>query len=313
MRILMVQDLQLNAANPARLSVQSFHKWQNERMLKFEDLLDQAQQRQVAHICLLGSLFGENIVPEKMIDSFFEAIRKEDNLQVYAFTELDEYQLISYRKDIPVNFHLFNLDTMEKQIGDIHFVLNGETITISSGSMTKTILHKEDTFIIDEQIIPFFEPLGFDDTDQKEFGYLILDSNKNSYEIIQNQKYQYRMEQVNIIPEDTQEMILEKLNAVIKKVDRDTFLRITITGKTAFGITINVDGLKNRWINRAFFLEAFDNSVMDVNEEMFENDISLRSEFVRLALSDDSLSETERNQLISCGWNALGGEGMTKE
>ena len=45
----------------------------------------------------------------------------------------------------------------------------------------------------------------------------------------------------------------------------------------------------------------------------FENDISLRSEFVRLALQDDSLSESERNRLISCGWNALIGKGVSAE
>ena len=47
--------------------------------------------------------------------------------------------------------------------------------------------------------------------------------------------------------------------------------------------------------------------------EAFENDISLRSEFVRLALQDDSLSESERNRLISCGWNALNGREVTAE
>ena len=52
---------------------------------------------------------------------------------------------------------------------------------------------------------------------------------------------------------------------------------------------------------------------MDIDEEAFENDISLRSEFVRLALQDDSLSESERNRLISCGWNALNGREVTAE
>ena len=48
-------------------------------------------------------------------------------------------------------------------------------------------------------------------------------------------------------------------------------------------------------------------------KEAFENDISLRSEFVRLALQDDSLSESERNRLISCGWNALNGREVSAE
>ena len=57
----------------------------------------------------------------------------------------------------------------------------------------------------------------------------------------------------------------------------------------------------------------YDNTVMDIDEETIENDISLRSEFVRLALQDDSLSESERNKIISCGWNALSGGEVSAE
>ena len=59
--------------------------------------------------------------------------------------------------------------------------------------------------------------------------------------------------------------------------------------------------------------EAADVTGMDIDEETFENDISLRSEFVRLALQDDSLSESERNRLISCGWNVLNGKEVSAE
>ena len=52
---------------------------------------------------------------------------------------------------------------------------------------------------------------------------------------------------------------------------------------------------------------------MDVNEAEFENDISLRSEFVRLALRDETLSEAERNRLVRYGWNALSGKEVNAE
>ena len=62
-----------------------------------------------------------------------------------------------------------------------------------------------------------------------------------------------------------------------------------------------------------FYAEVFDNTSMDIDEETFETDISLRSEFVRLALRDGSLSESERNRIISAGWNALGGKEVNKQ
>ena len=65
-------------------------------------------------------------------------------------------------------------------------------------------------------------------------------------------------------------------------------------------------------MSRLFFVEVFDSTVMEVDAEAFDTDISLRSEFVRLAMQDESLSEIERNRLISCGWTALGGKGANE-
>jgi hypothetical protein len=70
--------------------------------------------------------------------------------------------------------------------------------------------------------------------------------------------------------------------------------------------------LKAQLQSKVFYAEVYVNTIMDIDEEAFENDISLRSEFVRLALQDDSLSESERNRLICCGWNVLNGKEVTE-
>ena len=115
------------------------------------------------------------------------------------------------------------------------------------------------------------------------------------------------------IQNDDQNEILRKINLAIKNVRRDSFLRITLTGQSAFGLTINSDALKQHFQNRIFFVEVYDNTVMEIDEESFDTDISLRSEFVRLAMADNTLSESERNRLISCGWNALIGKEVSEE
>ena len=79
-------------------------------------------------------------------------------------------------------------------------------------------------------------------------------------------------------------------------------------GRAAFALPIPLEQIREKLESRVFFAQVFDGTVMDVNEAEFENDISLRSEFVRLALRDESMSETERNRLIRCGWNALCGK-----
>lgn len=316
MKILLVSDIQLNAQNPEKLSLKSFHKWQNDRMLKLEDLLDKAQQKHAKHVLLSGVLFGQKIIPEKMVDSFFNAVKAEKDVEIYALCGFEEYQLISYRNDIPANFHLLCIDVSDqKQFKDLTFALKQGTAELSADGAKGTIVLRDDAYELNGNRIPSFEPVGFDDVEGKTFGYMLWDTSKrkNTCEVITDQKYKYSSTELRIEPEDKQDDILEKINAITKKADQETFLRITITGKTAFGLTINTDGLRNKLTSRVFNTEVYDNSIMDVDREMFENDISLRSEFVRLALNDDSLSESERNRLISYGWNALSGKEMTEE
>ena len=130
---------------------------------------------------------------------------------------------------------------------------------------------------------------------------------------VANQKYVFRSVELKILPEDGEKDIIRKIQNTVSNMDVDTFLRVTISGRSAFGLTLDSSALKTQLQGRVFFAEVYDNSIMDIDEEAFENDISLRSEFVRLALQDDSLSESERSRLISCGWNALNGREVSAE
>ena len=124
-----------------------------------------------------------------------------------------------------------------------------------------------------------------------------------------DQKFAFETVEVKLLPTDSEKEILRKINRAINTLDRDSFLRIRLVGRSAFGLTINADALAEQLQSKLFFAEVFDSTVMDIDTDAFETDISLRSEFVRLAMQDESLSESERNRLISCGWSALGGKG----
>ena len=167
-----------------------------------------------------------------------------------------------------------------------------------------------------QQTIPSFEPIGFEDAEGLFWGYGILEWSETQigpYSLVKNQKYAFQAMDLKILPSDGPRGILRKINTATKNVAVDTFLRITLVGRSAFGITLNGDALKTQLQSRIFFAEVYDNTLMDVDEDAFENDISLRSEFVRLALQDDSLSESERNRLICCGWNVLNGKEVSAE
>ena len=322
MKLLMCADVQLGAICKERLGATQSHKWQAARAEKLKGLMDIASWNHAAYIALYGRMFGQERVSEAVIDTLFEVVREKRHIHILAFLTADEYNRLAYRKDIPENLHLIciqikdsyvdenialriNKGTTELQLSD-----NDPLIIARSGNAYKASGLKND------YIIPSFEPIGFEDSQNNTFGYAAIDWEQESlgnFEIKETRKYRYKSIELKILPEYGEKEILRKINSAVSDIDTDTMLRIIITGRSAFGLMLNSDALKNQLQKRFFYIEVYDNTVMDVDERSFENDISLRSEFVRLALQDDSLSETERNRIISCGWNALNGKEVSAD
>lgn len=323
MKMLFCSDVRLGAICTENLDIKQSHKWKAARSEKLTDLIDKAAQNNAAYVALFGRIFGQERVSESVIDGLFAAIKDDKDIQALAFLNAEEYKRISYRNDIPENLHLLCTQTQDSYTDDdialridkgvIEFQLadnDALTIRVNEGEKFE-IVGMPETYTI-----PSFESIGFEDAEGLTCGYGVLDWSDESlgqYVVTPDPKYNYRSIELKVLPEDDEKEIVRKINNTVRKIDFDTFLRITITGQSAFGLTISGDGLKNQLQNRIFFVEVYDNTVMDIDEEAFENDISLRSEFVRLALQDDSLSESERNRLISCGWNALNGREVTAE
>ena len=323
MKILLCSDVRLGTVCTENLDVKLSNKWQAARTEKLADLIDQAAQNNAAYVALFGNMFGQDRVSESVIDALFRAVKEDGNIQVLAFLIADEFNRIAYRNDVPENLHLICTQTADSSTDDnIALRIDKGVVELQLADNDPIFIKKEPEsgFVVsglkENQSIPSFEPVGFEDAEGLVCGYGILewaDEELGQYVITKNQKYAYKAIELKILPGDGQKEILRKINAAVKDVDIDTFLRIAIVGRSAFGLTLNGDALEAQLQNRIFFVEVYDNTIMDIDEEAFENDISLRSEFVRLALQDDSLSEAERNRLISCGWNALNGKEVSAE
>ena len=323
MKMLLCSDVRLNALSLENLEISLSHKWQAARDGKFEDLIDAAAQRNAGLVALFGRLFGQDRVSESVIDALFQAARRNDGITLLAFLNAREYRRISYRNDIPENLRTINTEAQGSRMeGDIALNIHAEAVEMQPGGSGSFVVKKDDSgvFMVSgvsgAAAIPSFEPTGFADAEDAVCGYGILewtDEQPGQFHTEGGPKYAYRTIEVKIQPADDQQEILRKINHAIRGIEFDTFLRIAITGRSAFGLTLNGDALKRQLQSRVFHAEVYDNTVMDIDEEAFENDISLRSEFVRLALQDGSLSESERNHLISCGWNALSGKEVSAE
>ena len=323
MKMLLCSDVRLDVDCTENLEAELYAKWQEARKEKFADLVDKTLQNNAAYLALFGRMFGRERIPESVVDRLFQAVREESEIRVLAFLSVDEFDRIAYRSDIPENLNLFCPQKQDSFVDDnIALGMFDDRIELQLADNDTLFIRKntEGWFVIsglpEDGIIPSFEPVGFEEAQGATFGYGMVewaDEEIERFSSKADQKYAFRTMELKIEPSDDQKEILRKISTAAKSLDYDTFLRVTLSGSSAFGLTINGDALKNQLQNRAFFVEVYDNTVMDINAEAFEGDISLRGEFVRLALQDDTLSEAERNRLISCGWNALNGKEVSAE
>ena len=318
MKMLMTDHLRIGGTCAEQLSVEQSHTWHRERVRRFTELLELASVQGVGYIALTGELLGNAHIPESLIDSLFLSIQEYTQIQILFFLSDPEYKRFSYRKAIPVNLHLLQTESNDTYLDDnIALRTSPGGVEMQLADHPSVWLHLRqlgDSVLVTENAsvpLPCFEPTGFEDAAQKTFGLISLEWTEASIPtstILPVQRYYYREMKLELSPADTQGEILQKLKSSAAKLDRTTFLRLTVCGKTSFGITLNAPAMKQELEKRAFFAQVFDNTEMDIDVQDFDTDISLASEFIRLSLNDETVSDTERNRLISKGWNALGGK-----
>ncbi len=325
MKALICTDVRLGSFCSENLEVKLSRKWQKYRTEALHDLFDIATQTGATYIAIFGQLFGQNRTSESVIDSLLDAIKEEKHIHFLIFVDQLESERVSYRNDLPENLHLMCTGSSDMYLDeDVAARIDKGVIELQFGDYSTVRVGKNElgAYCIygiegaNEKEILSFEPTGYDDAQTSRYGYSVLEWNADkiiSFVEHGHSRFVYETVEIKIQPEDSQREMLRKIMAAVSQFKHETFLRINLRGRSAFGLMINGNEIKAQLQNRLFHVEVFDSTVMDIDEESFNNDISLRSEFIRLALQDDSVSESERNRLICCGWNVLNGKEVPAE
>lgn len=91
-------------------------------------------------------------------------------------------------------------------------------------------------------------------------------------------------------------------------LSREDMVKFVLTGQCEPEANKDLDSLSSAFANQFFFTKVKDESVAKINPSDYENDISLRGEYVRTVLALDWLSADEKSKILSCGLRALSGE-----
>ena len=101
--------------------------------------------------------------------------------------------------------------------------------------------------------------------------------------------------------------VKQKIDEKIKEIPKENLLKIVLVGKVDINSERDIDYLLKIYNDRFYFIKIYDKTTLKINYLDYENDASLKGEFIRMVLSED-LGEEEKKEIIITGINALSGQ-----
>ena len=225
-------------------------------------------------------------------------IVKENATSIYSTLSLDDSKL--------------NIVMLHGQIGDSSGVQKVNLSKLRDKGIDYLALghiHERSSGKIDERGVYAYsgclEGRGLDETGKK--GFILLDvSDKVNAQFIPFSEREISLITVDISGlSDVYEIYLKVLNTA--NFSKSGIYKVELTGE----VDVVFDGLEADLLkylsSAASYVEIKDLTQKKLKLEDFENDTSIKGEFVRVVLADETLSNDEKSQIISYGLKALSG------
>lgn len=150
------------------------------------------------------------------------------------------------------------------------------------------------------------EGRGFDETGDKGFILLQTEQNNLKAQFVKTSQRSIIVSECDISGLNNAGEILQKIDNDTANVDQSAMLKVVLTGAVPSDARKDVEYLKTHLNQKFWFAKVQDKTRLLINPEDYINDVSLKGEFIRLAMSED-LPEELRDRVIECGLGALNG------
>ncbi len=152
------------------------------------------------------------------------------------------------------------------------------------------------------------EGRGFDETGEK--GFVLIETDGQ----IRHRFIPFAcrtIEEVTVDISDTEDSYhaAQRVRAELSAAP-DHMLRINLTGEIAFDNDLLEKELEAYLAPEYYFVSVKDKTTRKIDPDSLAGDVSLRGEFIRTVLQNESYSETDRQQIIRVGLRALRGESV---
>ena len=151
------------------------------------------------------------------------------------------------------------------------------------------------------------EGRGFDECEEK--GFVLLDVKKHHIisEFIPFSKRQLHEVFVDISDKSTFPEIKRELDLASNKFESKDLVEFILTGNYTLDTQKDIESLSQFFSNKFYFVKIKDETKLKIEKESYENDISLKGEFIR-GVMNSTLSEEDKESIICSGIQALSGK-----
>jgi len=152
------------------------------------------------------------------------------------------------------------------------------------------------------------EGRGFDECGQK--GFVLLDiRDKVQSRFVPIAKRCIHELQVPLSGSLNYKEIMEKISGQLASIPKEDIVQILLTGDLSEDTEIEIDSYEKALKSdfNFYYIRVKDKTETKIDYEKYENDISLKGEFIRLVKEQSDLSEEEKSKIIMTGIKALAG------
>ena len=152
------------------------------------------------------------------------------------------------------------------------------------------------------------EGRGFDECGEKGFVLLELKNDKIKTKFIPFSSRTLYEVNVDLTGITENNEIENKIKDELKDIPQTSLVKLVLGGEVEIGEQRDIEYLTKKFESDFYYLKIEDKPHFKIDYMKYQNDISLKGEFIRTVIDQKDLTEEEKSKIISTGIKALSGE-----
>ncbi len=348
MKLIHLADVHLGSKIDSKFPKDVSDALKTEIHVAFMNVIEYAKQNGISVIMISGDLFDSDHPFKKDKDLFYSVVEKnpdidflylrgnhDDGENSIEFANLKtfsgEWQNYTYgdvvisgieftKENYSAMYSLLSLDANKKNIVMMHGQVS-DSVGYESVCLKKLANKNVDYLALGHVHIPSLKKLddrgeyaycgclvgrGFDEIGKRGFYVVDTDYMKNVEFVSLSSRTIYKVE----VDVSNTNGIWDVKQAVKNAVDfseKDIY-RIELTGRINYDLWNVESEIKEFFAKNALFIDVKNNTKRYVDPKIYENDKTLRGEFVKTVYKNTDLTDDEKAEIVTIGLRALNGE-----